>query len=343
MNNVVIVNGLRSPFVKRNKHFKDISAIQLGGQVISGICKQSKVNPEALYMGCVYTDGLGQNPALQMYRESSHLQISAVNINSVCGSGLESIFLASDSIKAGRYKTVLAGGTESMSNTSNIDDGLFNKIDNVNMLTEMSLYESHPDYQLHQDISNEYMKKTMSCELNKDFILPIKTCYGDIYEDMDFPVLKKYCFNSDGSAILLLMDEEYAKLNGYKPLARIVGYKTVGVNHFKNKPSLPYTPFLAMTNLLNDINLSLDEIDDFEINEAFVDVVANTIKLSNIPINKVNRNGGALRIGHPLSASGPRMILNIISRMMKNDYIKYGLVTLCIGSGMGSAIILERI
>ena len=54
MNNVVIVNGLRSPFVKRNKHFKDISAIQLGGQVISGICKQSKVNPEALYMGCVY-------------------------------------------------------------------------------------------------------------------------------------------------------------------------------------------------------------------------------------------------------------------------------------------------
>ena len=60
-------------------------------------------------------------------------------------------------------------------------------------------------------------------------------------------------------------------------------------------------------------------------------------------INKVNRNGGALRIGHPLSASGPRMILNIISRMMKNDYIKYGLATLCIGSGMGSAIILERI
>lgn len=143
---------------------------------------------------------------------------------------------------------------------------------------------------------------------------------------------------NDGAAALVLMSESEAQRRGLKPLARIVSYA-----HFAQDPKYFTTaPVGAIKKSLSVANLNINDIDLFEINEAFANVTMAAQKSLEIPMEKININGGAIAIGHPIGASGAR-ILTTLLYSLKNNNLKRGLATLCIGGGEGVSLIVERI
>ena len=143
---------------------------------------------------------------------------------------------------------------------------------------------------------------------------------------------------NDGAAAFVLMSETEAKKRGLKPLAQIVSYA-----HFAQDPKYFTTaPVGAIKKSLSMANLNVNDIDLFEINEAFANVTMAAQKSLEIPMEKINVNGGAIAIGHPIGASGAR-ILTTLLYALKNNQMKRGLATLCIGGGEGVSLIVERI
>lgn len=143
---------------------------------------------------------------------------------------------------------------------------------------------------------------------------------------------------NDGAAALLVTSEEKAKDLGLKPVASIVSYAVAGVD-----PSIMgIGPVPAMQKALDKAGLSLDDIDLFELNEAFAAQSLAVLRDIPIPLNKLNVNGGAIALGHPVGASGTRLVVTLLHEMQKRDDAKLGLATLCIGGGMGIAMILEK-
>lgn len=143
---------------------------------------------------------------------------------------------------------------------------------------------------------------------------------------------------SDGAALCILASEDALKKYNLKPLARLVAYSTNSLP----PPQFPEAPVGAIEKVLKRANLSLADIDLFEINEAFATVVLIAIKQLGLDINKVNVNGGAISIGHPIGASGGRLVATLV-KQMKRQNAKYGLATLCIGGGEAVAAIFENI
>jgi acetyl-CoA C-acetyltransferase len=143
---------------------------------------------------------------------------------------------------------------------------------------------------------------------------------------------------NDGAALLLLSGEEGLKQYGLKPKARIVAYATASLH----PDYFPEAPVTAIEKVCAKAGLKIDEIDLFEINEAFASVALLAIKGLNLPLNKVNINGGACALGHPIGASGARLAATVIRELHKRN-LRYGLATLCIGGGEAVAVIFERI
>ena len=143
---------------------------------------------------------------------------------------------------------------------------------------------------------------------------------------------------NDGAAALLLMTLDEAEKNSIKPLAKIISWASVGV-----EPSLMgLGPIEAVRSAIKKANWSLNEIDLFEINEAFAAQSLAVIRELNIDENKVNVNGGAIALGHPIGASGARILITLIHEMKRQNKNK-GCATLCIGGGMGIALCVERV
>ena len=144
---------------------------------------------------------------------------------------------------------------------------------------------------------------------------------------------------NDGAAALLVTSEEKANQLGLKPSASIVSYAVAGVD-----PSIMgIGPVPAMQKALDKAGLSLDDIDLFELNEAFAAQSLAVLRDIPMPAEKFNVNGGAIALGHPVGASGTRLVVTLLHEMQKRDDAKLGLATLCIGGGMGIAIILEKL
>jgi acetyl-CoA acetyltransferase family protein len=142
---------------------------------------------------------------------------------------------------------------------------------------------------------------------------------------------------NDGASALLIMEEEFALANGYTPLAEIITSAVAGVH-----PSLLGTgPIPSSIKALERAGLKKDDIDLWEISEAFASMVLTTIKELNLDSNKVNVNGGGISIGHPLGASGARMTISLVHELRRRN-LTYGLVTMCIGVGQGIATIVKR-
>ena len=334
-----------------------------------------------VYMGCVIQAGLGQNVARQASLKAGlPVETPAVTVNVVCGSGLNCVNMAAQMIQAGDADIVVAGGMENMSMApyalKNARYGY--RMGNAPMIDTMvndALWDAFNDYhmgitaenvaeqwgltreQLDEFAAASQQKACAAIEAGKfkDEIVPVevKKKKETIVVDTDEgprpgttaegiarlrPAFKKDASSiNDGAAAIVVMSEEKAKELGVTPMATWVAGALGGVD-----PSIMGVGPVAATNkVMAKTGLSVDDMDLIEANEAFAAqslAVAHDLKFD---MDKVNVNGGAIALGHPVGASGCRILVTLLHEMQKRD-AKKGLATLCIGGGMGCATIVER-
>ena len=387
MNEVVIVEAIRTPIGVYKGSLKELSADKLGSIVIREILRKSKLGKndiDEVIMGQVLTAGGGQNPARQAAINAG-IDISkpAHIVNQVCGSGLRAVISGYQSIKLGEVKNVISGGQENMSLAPHsifyrdskkileehlidtmINDGLIDAFNNYHMgVTAENVAKKFNISRVEQDdfALNSQKKTETAINTNRFKDELIKINQSGIYLEKDEHPRKditksdlgrlKAVFlkdgtvtpgNSsginDGAAALLLTTFEEAKKRSIQPLVKIISWASVGVD-----PTLMgLGPIEAVREAVKKAKWNLNDIDLFEINEAFAAQSIAVIRELNIDENKVNVNGGAIALGHPIGASGARILVTLIHEMIKQKKNK-GCATLCIGGGMGIAICVERI
>ena len=392
MKEVVIVSAVRTAVGKFGGTLKDVPAVELGATVIKEAVKRAGIDGaavEEVIMGNVIQAGLGQNPARQAAVKSGlPIEVPAMTINKVCGSGLRAVSLAAQMIKAGDCDVVVAGGMESMSQAPYAIKEMrwghkMNATKTVDTMINDALWDAFNDY--HMGVTAENIAKQWNLtreELDafsaasqqkaeaaikagkfKDEIVPIvipqrkgDPIVFDTDEQPRFGSTKetlaklKPCFikdgvvtagNSsginDGAAAFVIMSADKAKELGVKPLATIKSYGSRGLD----PAIMGYGPFYATKKALEKANMTVDDLDLIEANEAFAAQSVAVAKDLHFDMSKVKVNGGAIAIGHPVGASGARILVTLLHEMEKRDS-KKGLATLCIGGGMGTAVIVER-
>ena len=392
MTKIVIVSAARTAIGSFNGSLASVSAINLGKVVIDEALKRAALDAGAVnevIMGNVLQAGLGQNPARQAALNAGiPSSVPAFTVNKVCGSGLKSIVLATQSILTGDNDIVVAGGMENMSQApyllgskarwglkmgnaelydTMVNDGLTCATNHYHMgITAENIAEQYSISREEQDeLALRSQKLATEANNNGDFeaeIVPvtISSRKGDIIFKQDEypkadstaeglaklrPAFKKdgtvTAGNSsginDGAAALVLMSEIRAKELGLKPLAYIRSYASGGVD-----PSIMGMGPVPATRLaLQKAALQLSDIDLIEANEAFAAQFLGVGRELNFDMDKTNIHGGAIALGHPIGASGARILVTLLYSMLHRDK-QLGLATLCIGGGQGTAVILER-
>ena len=389
---VVLVGACRTPVASFGGALKDINVTDLGSIVMGEAIKRAGIKAEILdevIFGCVLQAAQGQNVARQSaVKAGIPIEVTAMTINKVCGSGLRAVSLAAQIIKAGDADVILAGGMENMSaapfalekarygyrmgNGALVDvmikDGLWEAFNNYHMgITAENINEQYGITREEQDAfglrSQERAINAIESGRFKDEIVPvvIKGKKGDqVFEVDEFPrattaeklAALKPAFKKDGSvtagnasgindgaAAVIVMSKEKADELGIKPMAKVLSYASGGVD----PKVMGLGPIPASRKALQKAGLTIDDIDLIEANEAFA---AQSIAVSRDlgfadKMDKVNVNGGAIAIGHPVGASGARILVTLLHEMQKRDAQK-GLATLCIGGGMGTALIVEK-
>ena len=371
-----------------------IPAVELGTIVVKELIKRTGIDPsqvDELIFGCVLQAGQGQNVARQVSIRSGLPQaVPAMTINKVCASGLRSVSLAAQTIKAGDADIVIAGGTENMSaapyaiNKARwgarmnddklvdimIHDGLWEIFNNYHMgVTAENVAEQYNLTRADQDalglMSQQRAEKAIKEGRFKDEIVPvlIPQRKGDpkVFDTDEHPRLGttqegltklKPAFKkdgtvtagnasgiNDGAAAILVMSADKAKELGLKPMVKIVSYASAGVD----PKVMGLGPIPATKKALEKAGLTLADIDLIEANEAFAAQTCAVGKDLGFDMDKVNVNGGAIALGHPIGASGARIFTTLLHEMKKRDNVKKGLATLCVGGGMGAAIVVEKV
>jgi len=361
---IVFTTALRTAIGKYKGMWSKYQAHDLGESVIKNILKESKVEPklvDEVIMGQVLTGDTGQNPARQAaIRAGIPKEKTGYVINQVCGSGLRSIVAGYQSILLDDAKIVIAGGQESMTNSKEetmLKDGLIDAYNNYHMgITAENVAEKWNISRQEQDafaVSSQL--KAQEAIKNKKFLEeiinkpsedehPRKEVTIESLSNLK-PAFKENgtvtAGNSsginDGAAAVLLMRRDESDRRGLEPLAKIVSWATCGVD-----PALMGSgPIPASKKALEKAGWNINDLDLFESNEAFAAQSIAVIKDLKIPIEKINVNGGAIALGHPIGASGTRIVVTLIHEMIKRNS-KKGLATLCIGGGMGIAMCIER-
>ena len=362
---IVITNALRTPIGKYNGGLSSYEAHDLGAEVIKNLIKQSNILPEdidEIIMGQVLTGKTGQNPARQAaIKAGIPKNKTAYLINQVCGSGLRSIAAGYQAILSKDSNILIAGGQESMTNCEKdvmLKDGLIDVYNGYHMgVTAENVAEKWGITRKEQDefaLSSQI--KTQTALKNNKFKNEIIKDLTDFDEhprpDVTIENLSnlKTVFKengtvtagnssgiNDGAAGVILMTRKQAEEKNLKPLIKIASWATCGV-----EPSLMGSgPIPASKKALDKALWNVDELDLVESNEAFAAQSLAVIKELKIPKEIVNVNGGAIALGHPIGASGSRIVVTLINEMITRD-VKKGLATLCIGGGMGIAMCLER-
>lgn len=393
MREVVIASAVRTAIGTFGGSLKDIPAVDLGALVIKDAVNRAGIKPELVnevVMGNVIQAGLGQNVARQSaVKAGLPIEIPAMTLNMVCGSGLRSVALAAQMIKAGDCDVVVAGGMENMSRApyalettrwgqrmgdgkivdTMIKDALSDAFNNYhmgvtaeNIVKEWGLTREELDeFSLNSQLKTE---KAIKEGKFKDEIVPVMVPqrkgepkvfdtdegprFGSTIEGL---ARLKPCFikdgkvtagNSsginDGAAAFVVMSAEKAAELGVTPLATIVSYGHKGLD----PAIMGYGPFHATKKALEGAGLTVEDMDLIEANEAFAAQSLAVAKDLNFDMDKVNVNGGAIALGHPVGASGARILVTLLHEMEKRD-AKRGLATLCIGGGMGTALVVERV
>ncbi len=393
MREVVIVNAARTAVGTFGGTVKDISAVELGKIAVEAACQRAQINPEQVeevILGSVLTAGLGQNPARQVLIGAGiPREVPATTINKVCASGLKSVMMAAQAIKAGDADVIVAGGIESMSQApfllpgarwgyrmndgplvdGMIHDGLLDIFNRYHMgVTAENVAEKFGISRSDQDAfalsSQQKTGKAIKEGRFKDEIVPVSIPQkkGDpLLFDTDEharpnttlealsglrPAFKKdgtvtagnASGINDGAAALVVMAAEKAESLKLAPMARIRGYATAGV-----APEIMGTgPVPASQKALSRAGLGVKDLDLIEANEAFAAQAVYVNRAMGWDLEKVNVNGGAIALGHPIGASGARILITLLYEMKKRR-VRYGLATLCVGGGMGAAMVVERL
>ncbi|MGL5822851.1 MAG: acetyl-CoA C-acetyltransferase [Sarcina sp.] len=392
MREVVIVSAVRTALGTFGGTLKDISATDLGAIVIKEAINRAGVAGELVdevLMGNVIQAGLGQNVARQAaVKAGLPVEVPAMTINKVCGSGLRTVSLAAQMIKAGDADIIVAGGMENMSQgpyvlksarygqrmgngqmvDSMVNDALTDAFEGYHMgITAENIAEQ---WNLTRDMQDEFAansqnkaEEAIKAGKFKDEIVPvvIPQRKGEpiVFDTDEFPRFGTTAASlgklrpafkkdgtvtagnasgiNDGAAAVVVMSAEKAEELGLKPMAKILSYGSKGLD-----PSIMgYGPFAATKKALENTGLSVSDIDLVEANEAFAAQSLAVARDLEFDMDKVNVNGGAIAIGHPVGASGTRILVTLLHEMEKRD-AKTGLATLCIGGGLGTALILER-
>ena len=380
MKKVYITSANRTAVGSLGKTLKNIPAYQLGSRVISNAIKVSNIKEEdvdEVIFGQVLTGAAGQNPARQAALTSGiPKEKPSYVVNQVCGSGIRSVASAFQ-IAGGQENMSLAphaihlrdgkklGDTELIDTM--IKDGLWDAFNGYHMgITAENVAEKFQVTRDQQDnFALESQEKAIKAQKNNKFNeeivnFKIKSKNAEINFNVDEhpresvsyetlsrlkPVFKKNgtvtagnaSGINDGAAAVTLMSEEEANKKNAKKLVSIKSWASCGVD-----PALMGTgPIPSCKKALELAGWSIKDVDLFEINEAFAAQSIAVLKTLSIPKEKVNVNGGAIALGHPIGASGTRILVTLIHEMIKRD-VKKGLATLCIGGGMGIAMCVER-
>lgn len=392
MTEVVIVAARRTAIGNFGGSLSTLPAPELGATVIKALLAQTGVKPEQVsevIMGQILTAGVGQNPARQaLIKAGIPVEVPAMTINQVCGSGLKAVELAAQAIKCGDAEIVIAGGQESMSlspyilpamrngarmgHTKSLDtmicDGLTDVYSQEHMgITAENVAERfNVTREMQDEFALQSQNKAEAAQAAGKFndeIVPVSIPQrkGDpiVFDKDEFirkgatldsikkprPAFKKdgtvTAANAsginDGAAAVMLMSADKARELGLTPLATIKSYASTGCE----PDIMGMGPVEASRAALKKAGWTVDDLDLIEANEAFAAqsvAVANELKFDK---SKVNVNGGAIALGHPIGASGCRILVTLLHEMQRQN-AKKGLATLCIGGGMGTAVTVER-
>lgn len=392
MREVVIVSAVRTAIGSFGGSLKDVPSSELGAIVIKEAVNRAGIKPELVeevVMGNVIQAAQGQNVARQAaVKAGLPVEVPAMTINKVCGSGLRCVALAAQMIKAGDCDVVVAGGMENMSAApyavpgarwgqrmgdgkivdTMIKDALWDAFNNYhmgvtaeNIAKEWGLTrEMQDEFSLNSQLKAEKaIKEGRFVDEIVPVIIPQRKEEPKVFAQDEFPrfgstiekmaKLKPAFIKdgtvtaanasgiNDGAAAFVVMSAEKAAQLGLKPMAKILSYGSKGLD-----PSIMgYGPFHATKKALEGAGLTVEDMDLIEANEAFAAQSLAVAKDLNFDMNKVNVNGGAIALGHPVGASGARILVTLLHEMQKRD-AKKGLATLCIGGGMGTALVVER-
>ena len=389
---VVLAGACRTAIGKMGGALSNTPAADLGAIVIKEALNRAGVKPEQVdevLMGCVIQAAQGQNVARQAsIKAGLPIEVPAVTLNVVCGSGLNCVNQAAAMIMAGQADIVVAGGMENMSmapyamtkarfgyrmNNATIVDTMVNDAltDAFNHYHMMITAENICDRwnltreELDEFSANSQQKaeKAMAEHKFDDEIVPVPVKVKK--EIVEFKVdegprpgttvetlAKLRCCSgkeggmvtagnasgiNDGAAAIVVMSEEKAKELGVTPMATWVQGALAGVE----PEIMGIGPVAATRKVMEKTGLTVDDMDLIEANEAFAAQSVAVARELGFDMSKVNVNGGAVALGHPVGASGCRILVTLLHEMQKRD-AKKGLATLCIGGGMGCATIVER-
>ena len=373
--------------------FKTLSATDLGGAVVADVLGRSGVDAGAIdevIMGNVIGAGIGQAPARQAALKGGlPTSVPALTVNKVCGSGLKSVMLASQAIRLGDAKAIIAGGMESMTNAphlvpgaregfrlgdgsivdSMVSDGLTCAFESCHMgMHAEHIAREHNVTREDQDVFSAESQKRAAAAVEAGVFademtsVTVKTRKAETVVDADECVRPETTLESlqglrpvfdrkegtvtagnastlsDGAAAVLVVDEETANASISAIKAKIVSCHTSGTD----PKDLFIAPVTAVQGALEKAGLTTDDIDLYEINEAFAAQMVACLRGLKLDESKVNVYGGGISLGHPIGASGARTLVTLLYAMQKND-AKRGVVSLCLGGGNAVAMVVERV
>ena len=389
---IFLVAAVRTPIGKFGGGLSTLTAPQLGTESVKATLERSGIDPHAVdevIFGNARQAGVGPNAARQIaIRSGLRHEVPAYTVNQACGSGLRAIMNAADQIRLGQSNVVLAGGTESMSNTpyllprarwgyrmgnDEVIDGMVRDGFMCPLADEMmgSTAETLADrYEITREEQDRFAvesqaKAGRAYDENRfaEEIVPVRvsgrkgevTIAKDEHPRFDAsldsmaklePVFRKqgtvHAGNSsgvtDGAASMLVASADAVAKHSLKPMARIVGYAQAGVD----PRIMGIGPVPATKRLLEEVGMSLEDVDLIELNEAFAAQVIACDREMRLDSAKLNVHGGAISLGHPIGATGARITTTLLHAMQTREK-RYGLATLCISGGMGLSILVERV
>jgi acetyl-CoA C-acetyltransferase len=392
MEDAVIVSAVRTPVGTFGGAFKDVPATELGARAVQAALERAGISGEdvdEVLLGCVLQSGLGQNPARQASIGAGiPKEVPATTINMVCGSGLKSVAIASQMIRAGDVEVVVAGGMENMSRApylmpkarfgarmgnaelvdSMINDGLWDAFNDIHMgITAENLAEQYEIAREEQDefAARSQQKATEAIESGvfKEEIVPIEVPEKKgtrVVDNDEHPragttaeglAKLRAAFKgdggtvtagnasgvNDGAAAVVVMSARKAQERGLEPFGTVESYASVGVE----PRIMGIGPVPAIKTALEKADLDLRDVDLFELNEAFAAQSLAVLRELEIDSERLNPHGGAIALGHPIGASGGRILVTLLYEMRRRD-AERGLATLCVGGGQGQAALIRN-